>query len=162
MITVSPTSARPLSASACHSAPSTYTSPSGDSGVRTTASRPSMPARPIAVAGLCRAATTLVATVASPTPNSTAIVSTTNGDTPMSDPGVRNSSRPPAQSATTPDSAISPWLVTNASVRSSATPSTISAAPAQLIGTTEKPNSASTRHTAPSVPGRITPGWKTS
>src|SRR5205814_1714029 len=112
--TVSPTPMSPFSASACHSAPSMNTWPLGSSGVRATASRPGMPASPAftPATGWWRAATTLVAITASEPPNRTEIVSTTSGETPMPDPGVRNSSSPPAASAITPDRPTRPWLVT--------------------------------------------------
>ena len=55
-----------------------------------------------------------------------------------------------------------PWVVTCASITSSATPSRTSASPAHESGSTEKPKSAVTSETAPSAPGSTTPGWKIS
>jgi hypothetical protein len=46
---------------------------------------------------------------------------------------------PPAQRAITPEMPMRPWLVTHPSTARSATPNTMSAAPARFIGTTEKP-----------------------
>ena len=61
-----------------------------------------------------------------------------------------------------PATVKAPCVTTCASITNSAAPRISSARPAQLIGSTAKPNRASSRATAPSAPGRTTPGWKIS
>ncbi len=61
--------------------------------------------------------------------------------------------------AITPEMPIRPCAETHASRPSRATPKIMRMTPARLIETIENPNSARISETAPSVPGRITPGW---
>jgi len=68
----------------------------------------------------------------------------------------------PTPSAISPETESAPWVTTCASTTSSPRPSRISASPAQLIGSTEKPKSAVTSETPPRAPGSTTPGWKIS
>src|SRR5260370_30456120 len=73
-----------------------------------------------------------------------------------------NSVSIPTASDKSPDNVNAPCVTTCASITSNTIPSTISAIPAQLVGSTEKPNNAVTRQTPPSAPGSTTPGWKIS
>src|SRR6185437_6789464 len=68
----------------------------------------------------------------------------------------------PTAIATSPDNVSAPWLVTWASITSSATPSRTRINPPHEIGSTENPNSAQIMQIAPNAPGITAPGWKSS
>ena len=61
-----------------------------------------------------------------------------------------------------PETVSVPWLTTCASITRSAAPRMRRPSPVQLKGRTAKPKRAVRSATAPSAPGRTTPGWKIS
>ncbi len=63
---------------------------------------------------------------------------------------------------TAPATVIAPWVGTNASAAKNAKASSISSAPAALIGRTWSPKRPRISEIAPTVPGKIRPGFQSS
>lgn len=140
-----------------HNSPRTNTAPVGASASRTTPTSPMSSRPPEREAGrfACPAFTTAsVAMAASAAPTPTA----THAETAKSSPAGSNSSSAPAAKATAPHAANTPTPGANASAANRPAASAISAMPAQLSGRAWSPNRASTRLSAPSVPGITSPG----
>jgi hypothetical protein len=61
-----------------------------------------------------------------------------------------------------PASASAPWLITNGSAAKNAAARSMSSTPAALTGNTWSPKRPTMSEIAPSVPGKISPGLKSS
>ena len=159
--TGAPRSSGPSLERACQSSPRTKTVPTGDRVSRTTPTCPTSSLLPVTT-GARRAWTILNATKAISPAITPAIAITAGSETWYVLPAGSKSSIAPSTKQTAPASVIAPWVGTNASAAKNPNASSISRRPAALIGSTCRPNRPRMRLIAPTVPGKISPGFQSS
>ena len=146
---------------AFQSSPRTKTVPAGASASRTTPTWPTSSLVPVTT-GARRAWTILIAATPIRPAIAAAIAITAGSETLYVLPAGSKSSIAPITKQTAPARVIAPWVGTNASAAKNPNASSISSRPAALIGSTCRPKRPRMRLIAPTVPGKISPGFQSS